>query len=86
MLRLLTHGRVWAKTGSQSISTTQMLLDFNCEGWDKESAQRYNTLLNTEILPTRFVHAETLAALRLDTDVFETLDAMGIAPLCSQMH
>ncbi|KAF3568329.1 hypothetical protein DY000_02015603 [Brassica cretica] len=63
-----------------------MLLDFNCEGWDEESATRYNTLLNTEILPTRFGHADTLAALGLDTDVFETLQAMGIAPLCYQTH
>ncbi|KAF2533290.1 hypothetical protein F2Q70_00030829 [Brassica cretica] len=58
----------------------------NYEGWDKESAQRYNTLLNTEILPTRFGHNETLAALGLDTDVFETLNAMGIAPLCYLKH
>ncbi|KAF3535801.1 hypothetical protein F2Q69_00019334 [Brassica cretica] len=63
-----------------------MLLTFNCEGWDKESAQKYNTLLNTEILSTRFGHTETLAALGLDTDVFETLNAMGIAPLCYQTH
>ena len=54
-----------------------MLLTCNCEGWDKESAQKYNTLLNTEILPTRLSHTETLAALGLDTDVFETLNAMG---------
>ncbi|KAF2563201.1 hypothetical protein F2Q70_00017020 [Brassica cretica] len=40
-----------------------MLLDFNCEGWDKESAARYNTLLNTEILPTRLGHADTLVSL-----------------------
>ncbi|KAF3528523.1 hypothetical protein DY000_02040145 [Brassica cretica] len=31
-----------------------ILLDFNCEGWDKESAKRYNSLLHIEILPTRF--------------------------------
>ncbi|KAF2596000.1 hypothetical protein F2Q68_00010338 [Brassica cretica] len=63
-----------------------MLLTFNYEGWNKESAQRYNTLLNTEIFPTRFSHTETLAALWLDTDVFETLSAMGIAPLCYQTY
>ncbi|KAF2572194.1 hypothetical protein F2Q70_00004580 [Brassica cretica] len=63
-----------------------MLFTFNCEGWDKESAQKYNTLLNTEILPTRFGHTETLTALGLDTDVFETLNAMGISPLCYQTH
>ncbi|KAF2540058.1 hypothetical protein F2Q68_00031088 [Brassica cretica] len=59
-----------------------MLLDFNCEGWDKESAKRYNSLLHIEILPTHFGHADTLVSLGLDTDVFETLQAMGIAPLC----
>ncbi|KAF2562873.1 hypothetical protein F2Q70_00015401 [Brassica cretica] len=63
-----------------------MLLDFNCEGWDKESAKRYNSLLDIEILPTRFGHADTLVPLGLDTDVFETLHAMEIAPLCYQTH
>ncbi|KAG5375930.1 hypothetical protein IGI04_040526 [Brassica rapa subsp. trilocularis] len=61
-----------------------LLLDYNCEGWDKESAARYNRLLAAEILPTRFTHAETLAALGLESDVFETLDVMGLAPLCYQ--
>ncbi|KAF3528379.1 hypothetical protein DY000_02038870 [Brassica cretica] len=63
-----------------------MLLDFNCEGWDKEIAGRYNSLLKADILPTRFGHAETLADLGIDEDVFETLQAMGIAPLCYQAH
>ena len=63
-----------------------MLLDFNCEGWDKESAKRYNSLLNIEILPTRFGHADTVVSHGLDTDVFETLHAMGIAPLCYRTH
>ncbi|KAF3595385.1 hypothetical protein DY000_02021763 [Brassica cretica] len=31
-----------------------MLLDFNYEGWDKDSAKRYNSLFNIEILHTRF--------------------------------
>ncbi|KAF3549277.1 hypothetical protein DY000_02006323 [Brassica cretica] len=63
-----------------------MLLDFNCEGWDKETASRYNTLLKAEILPSRFCHAESLVELGIDEDVFETLQAMGIAPLCYAMH
>ncbi|KAF3515812.1 hypothetical protein DY000_02058501 [Brassica cretica] len=63
-----------------------MLLDFNCEGWDKETAGRYNSLLKVDILPTRFGHAETLADLGINEDVFETLQAMGIAPLCYQAH
>ncbi|KAF2576236.1 hypothetical protein F2Q70_00004227 [Brassica cretica] len=62
------------------------LLDFNCEGWDKETASWYNTLLKAEILPTHFFHAETLIELGIDEDVFETLQAMGIAPLCYATH
>lgn len=63
-----------------------LILDFNCEGWDKESTAPYNYLLHAEILPTRFGHAETLVALGFDTNVFDTLQAMGIAPLCYQIH
>ncbi|KAF3493459.1 hypothetical protein DY000_02054486 [Brassica cretica] len=49
-----------------------MLSDFNCEGWDKETSSRYNTLLKAEILPTHFCHAETLVELGIDEDVFKT--------------
>ena len=56
-----------------------LLLDYNCEG-----AARYNRLLAAEILPTRFAHEETLAVLGLESDVFDTLDVMGLAPLCYQ--
>ncbi|KAF3532721.1 hypothetical protein DY000_02038868 [Brassica cretica] len=63
-----------------------MLLDFNCEGWDKETVGRYNSHLKVDILPTRFGHAETLADLGIDEDAFETLQTMGIAPLCYQAH
>ena len=38
------------------------------------------------MLPTRFADKGTFAALGLETDVFETLQAMGIAPLCFQTH
>ncbi|KAF3607093.1 hypothetical protein DY000_02048952 [Brassica cretica] len=38
------------------------------------------------MLPTRFFHAETLADLGIDEDVFETLHAIGIAPLCYTTH
>lgn len=61
-----------------------MLLDFNVEGWDKESAAIYNKLLLAEILPTRFVNQQTLGDLGLDTEVFDTMQAMGIMPLCYQ--
>ncbi|KAF2579278.1 hypothetical protein F2Q68_00005666 [Brassica cretica] len=63
-----------------------MLLDLNCGGWDKEYAKRYNSLLNIEILPICFGHVDTLVSIGLDIDVFETLHAMGIAPLCYQTH
>ncbi|KAF3599466.1 hypothetical protein F2Q69_00034388 [Brassica cretica] len=55
-------------------------------GWDKETVGRYNTHLKVDILPTRFGHAETLADLGIDEDAFETLQTMGIAPLCYQAH
>ncbi|KAF2616417.1 hypothetical protein F2Q68_00038577 [Brassica cretica] len=55
-------------------------------GWDKGTAARYNALLRVDMLPTRFCHAETLADLGIDEDVFETLHAIGIAPLCYTTH
>ncbi|KAF3586459.1 hypothetical protein F2Q69_00030234 [Brassica cretica] len=39
-----------------------------------------------DAMPTRFGHAETLAALGIDTDVFDIIQAMGIALLCYQTH
>ncbi|KAF3493029.1 hypothetical protein DY000_02053878 [Brassica cretica] len=63
-----------------------LLLDFNCEGWDKGTAARYNALLRVDMLPTCFCHAETLADLGIDEDVFETLHAIGIAPLYYTTH
>ncbi|KAF3522123.1 hypothetical protein F2Q69_00048742 [Brassica cretica] len=38
------------------------------------------------MLPTRFCHAETLADLGIDEDVFEMLHAIGITPLCYTTH
>uniref|UniRef100_A0A0D3ALL7 Arabidopsis retrotransposon Orf1 C-terminal domain-containing protein n=2 Tax=Brassica oleracea var. oleracea TaxID=109376 RepID=A0A0D3ALL7_BRAOL len=63
-----------------------LLLDFNCEDWDKGTTARYNALLRVDMLPTRFCHAETLADLGIDEDVFGTLHAIGIAPLCYTTH
>ncbi|KAF2588414.1 hypothetical protein F2Q70_00038169 [Brassica cretica] len=63
-----------------------LLLDFNCEGWDKGTAARYNALLRFDMLPTRFCHAETLADLGIDEDMFEMLHAIGITPLCYTTH
>ncbi|KAF3530995.1 hypothetical protein DY000_02040970 [Brassica cretica] len=74
------------KEGQPINSDDPKLLDFNCEAWEKESAKRYNSLLNIEILRTRFGHADKLVSLGLDTYVFKTLHAMGIAPLCYRTH
>ncbi|KAF3552677.1 hypothetical protein F2Q69_00014612 [Brassica cretica] len=63
-----------------------LLLDFNCDRWDKGTAARYNALLRVDMLPTCFCHAETLADLGIDEDVFEMLHAIGIAPLCYTTH
>src|SRR5690606_22242670 len=75
------------KVEGQPVDTNDpLLLDYNCEGWDKASAAKYNRLLAAEILPPRFAHSDTLAALGDDTNVFDTLQAMGIASLCYQTH
>lgn len=63
-----------------------MLLDYNVEGWDKDSAAKYNKLLKAEISPTKFAHADPLANLGLDTDVFETLASIGLAGLCYRVY
>ncbi|KAG5393276.1 hypothetical protein IGI04_023239 [Brassica rapa subsp. trilocularis] len=76
------HGRT--KLRVNRLTSMTHYSDYNCEGWEKESAARYNRLLAAEILPTRFAHVETLADLGLESDVFETLDVMGLTPLCYQ--
>ncbi|KAL0796226.1 hypothetical protein Bca101_067603 [Brassica carinata] len=78
---------LWPREEGQQVNLDDTnLLEFNCEGWDRETTKNYNALLAADILPTRFVHAETLFTLGIDTDVFDTLDAVGIAPLCYQTH
>ncbi|KAL0802982.1 hypothetical protein Bca101_058158 [Brassica carinata] len=77
----------WPREEGQPINLDDTsLLEFNCEGWDRETAKNYNALLVADILPTRFVHAVTLSTLGIDTDVFDTLQAIGITPLCYQTH
>lgn len=53
--------------------------------WPREQ-ECYYALLRVDMLPTRFCHAETLADLGIDEDVFEKLHAIGIAPLCYSTH
>ncbi|KAF3484895.1 hypothetical protein F2Q69_00055900 [Brassica cretica] len=52
------------------------------ERWDKEASRRYNSLLNINILPTRFVDAEALNDLGLHKDLHAVLQVLGIADLC----
>ncbi|KAF2605636.1 hypothetical protein F2Q70_00026199 [Brassica cretica] len=62
------------------------ILYFNVEGWDKTKARHYNALLGINILPSHFVHSETLSQLGLDEDVHATLNSHGIGDLCYRTH
>ena len=54
--------------------------------WYKEASRRYNTLLNTNIHPTRFVDAGALSDLGLHEDLHAVLHVLGIADLCHRTH
>ncbi|KAF3487234.1 hypothetical protein F2Q69_00052682 [Brassica cretica] len=81
-----TYPRPREQGGEPIDLDSPLLLDFNCEGWDKGTGARYNALLRVDMLPTHFCHAETLADLGIDKDVFETLHPIGIAPMCYTTH
>ena len=54
--------------------------------WDKEASRRYNTLLKTNIFPTRFVDAGALSNLCLHEDLHAVIHVLGIADLCHRTH
>ncbi|KAL0834226.1 hypothetical protein Bca101_086115 [Brassica carinata] len=54
--------------------------------WYKEASRRYNTLLNTNILPTRFVDAGALSDLGLHEDLHAVLHVLEIADLYHRTH
>ncbi|KAF2572363.1 hypothetical protein F2Q70_00003601 [Brassica cretica] len=56
------------------------------EQWDKEASRRYNSLLNINILPTRFVDAGALNDLGHHEDLHAVLQVLGIADLCHITH
>ena len=56
------------------------------EQCDKEASRRYNSLLNINILPTRFVDAGALNDLGLHEDLHAVLQVLGIADLCHITH
>ncbi|KAF3484897.1 hypothetical protein F2Q69_00055902 [Brassica cretica] len=56
------------------------------EQWDKEASRHYIYLLNSNILPTRFVDAGALNDLGLHEDFHDVLHMLGIADLCHITH
>ncbi|KAF3538377.1 hypothetical protein F2Q69_00021982 [Brassica cretica] len=77
----------WPREEGTEISLTDLNIPKSSETrWDKEASRRYNTLLNTNIFPTRFVDAEALSDLGLHEDLHAVLQVMGIADLCHRTH
>ena len=73
----------WPREKGTEISITDPNIPKSSETrWDKEASRRYNTLLNTNILPTRFVGAGALSDLGLHEDLHAVLHVLGIADLC----
>ena len=77
----------WPREEGTEISITDLNFPKSTETrWDKEASRRYNTLLNTNILPTRFVGAGALSDLGLHEDLHAVLHVLGIADLCHRTH
>ncbi|KAF2560922.1 hypothetical protein F2Q70_00017157 [Brassica cretica] len=77
----------WPREEGTEISITDPNIPKSSETrWDKEASRRYNTLLNTNILPTRFVDAGALNDLGLHEDLHAVLHVLGIADLCHRTH
>ncbi|KAF3596626.1 hypothetical protein DY000_02021133 [Brassica cretica] len=77
----------WPREEGTEISLTYPNIPKSSETrWDKEAWRRYNTLLNTNIFPTRFVTAGALSDLGLHEDLHAVLQVLGIADLCHRTH
>ena len=74
----------WPRDEGTEISITDENIPKTSETrWDKEASRRYNTLLNTNIIPTRFVDAGALSDLGLHEDLHAVLQVLGIADRCT---
>ncbi|KAF3529054.1 hypothetical protein DY000_02040565 [Brassica cretica] len=77
----------WPREEGTEISITDLNTPKSSETrWDKEASRRYNTLLNTNIFPTRFVDAGALSDLGLHEDLHAVLQVQGIADLRHRTH
>ncbi|KAF2533612.1 hypothetical protein F2Q70_00029293 [Brassica cretica] len=77
----------WPREEGTEISITYPNIPKSSETrWDKEASRRYNTLLNTNIFPTRFVDAGALSDQGLQEDLHAVLQVLGIDDLCHRTH
>ncbi|KAF2545522.1 hypothetical protein F2Q70_00021304 [Brassica cretica] len=77
----------WPREEGTEISLTDPNIPAKSEErWDKEASRCYNSLLNINILPTRFVDAGALNDLGLHEDLHAVLQMLGIADLCHITH
>ncbi|KAF2544850.1 hypothetical protein F2Q70_00021301 [Brassica cretica] len=79
----ITPTHPWPREEGKEISLTDPNIPAKLEErWDKEASRRYNSLLNINILPTRFVDVGALNDLGLHEDLHVVLQVLGIADLC----
>ncbi|KAF2557772.1 hypothetical protein F2Q68_00015139 [Brassica cretica] len=77
----------WPREEGTEISLTDPNIPAKSEEqWDKEASRRYNYLLNSNILPTRFVDAGALNDLGIHEDLYAVLHVLGIVDICHITH